>query len=82
MMRNPEVQIGNSGQARAYSAAVPSLEKAVKVVPSNRACRYHPGLTNQKLQNPSRAKAELEKGDSKSLVADQARQAIGQNPVS
>jgi hypothetical protein len=61
MMRNPEVQIGNSGQDPAHSAAVPLLEKAVKAVPSNRTYRYHLGLTCQKLQNPSRAKAELEK---------------------
>jgi cellulose synthase operon protein C len=63
----------------AYSAAVPLFETAVKAVPDNQAYRYHLGMTYEKLKDPGRAKAELEKAislDPKSPVAEQARQAI------
>jgi tetratricopeptide (TPR) repeat protein len=69
----------------AYSAAVPLFEGAVKNQPENQAYRYHLGLTYQKLKNASRAREEFEKAisiDPKSHVADQARQAISQKPVS
>jgi len=66
---------------RAYSAAVPLFEGAVKAAPNNQTYRYHLGLTYQKLQDPSRAKAELEKAisiDPKSPVADRARRTINE----
>jgi Tfp pilus assembly protein PilF len=53
----------------------------VKATPSNQAYRYHLGLTYQKLNDPARAKAELEKVISlnpASPVADQARHALSQ----
>jgi len=65
----------------AYSAAAPLLETAVKAVPDNQAYRYHLGVTYEKLKDPARAKAELEKAislDPRSAVADEARQAISQ----
>src|SRR5215470_13507944 len=68
---------------RAYAAAAPLFEEAVKATPNNQTYRYHLGLTYQKLQDATRAKAELEKAiriDPKSPVAEQARQAIGEKP--
>ena len=65
----------------AYSAAAPLLETAVKAVPDNQSYRYHLGVTYEKLKDPARAKAELEKAislDPKSPVADEARQAISE----
>ena len=64
-----------------YSVAVPLLEDAVKATPNNQAYRYHLGLTYQKLNDPAKAKAELEKAinlNPKSPVADQARSALSQ----
>lgn len=46
---------------------------------------YHLGLTHQKLQDPTRAKIELEKAISinpKSDLTQRVRQAISENPVS
>jgi len=65
----------------AYSAAVPLFEDAVKAVPNNQTYRLHLGLTFKKLQDPTRAKAELERAvslDPKSAIAAQARQAISE----
>ena len=70
---------------RAYSAAAPLFEEAVKATPNNQTYRYHLGLTYQKLQDSARAKVELEKAisiDPKSPLAEQARQAIGEKPAS
>jgi len=64
-----------------YSVAAPILEDAVKATPNNQAYRYHLGLTYQKLNDPAKAKAELEKVISlnpASPIADQARQALAQ----
>jgi tetratricopeptide (TPR) repeat protein len=69
----------------AYSVAAPLFEDAVKAMPNNQTYRYHLGLTYQKLQDPARAKIELEKAisiDPKSDVAAQARQAMNQNSAS
>ncbi len=65
----------------AYSAAAPLFEEAIKKVSNNQLYRYHLGLTYEKLNNPTRAKAELEKAihlDPKSSLADQARLALSQ----
>jgi Flp pilus assembly protein TadD len=72
-------------QNRAYSAAVPLFESALKAMPNNQTYHYHLGLSYQKLQNPARAKAELEKAisiDPKSAVADLARHAISELAIS
>jgi tetratricopeptide (TPR) repeat protein len=64
-----------------YSVAVLLLEGAVKATPNNQAFRYHLGLTYQKLNDPARARAELEKVISlnpASPLADQARHALSQ----
>jgi len=64
-----------------YSVAVPLFEDAVKATPNNQTYRYHLGLTYQKLNDPVKAKAELEKVISLnpvSPVADQARRALSQ----
>jgi cellulose synthase operon protein C len=64
-----------------YSLAVPLFEDAVKKEPSNSTYHYHLGLTYQKLNESSRAKAELEKAiaiNPTSRVGEQARQAISQ----
>ena len=53
----------------------------MKATPNNQTYRYHLGLTYQKLNDPVKAKAELEKVISlnpASPVADQARQALSQ----
>jgi tetratricopeptide (TPR) repeat protein len=63
-----------------YSVAAPLFEDAIKQVPANQTYRYHLGLTYQKLNDPKRAKSELEQAialDPKSPVADQARKALG-----
>jgi tetratricopeptide (TPR) repeat protein len=62
-----------------YSVAVPLLEGAVKATPGNQTYRYHLGLTYQKLNDATRAKAEFEKIialDPNSDVASHARQAL------
>jgi tetratricopeptide (TPR) repeat protein len=64
-----------------YSVAAPLLEGAVKATPNNQAYRYHLGLTYQKLNDPVRARTELEKVISlnpASPLAGQARQALSQ----
>jgi Tfp pilus assembly protein PilF len=64
-----------------YAVAAPLFEDAVKATPNNPAYRYHLGLTYQKLNDPTRAKAELEKVISlnpSSPLADQARHALAQ----
>ena len=64
-----------------YSVAAPLLEDAVKAIPNNQAYRYHLALTYQKLNDPARAKAELEKVISlnpANPLADQARHALSQ----
>jgi tetratricopeptide (TPR) repeat protein len=48
-------------QNAAYSLAAPLLEDAVKGAPSNATYRYHLGLTYQKLNDPKKARIELEK---------------------
>ena len=48
-------------QNAAYSLAAPLLEDAVKRAPSNATYRYHLGLTYQKLNDPKKARIELEK---------------------
>jgi tetratricopeptide (TPR) repeat protein len=63
----------------AYSVAAPLFEDAVKKVPDNQAYRYHLGLTYKKLNDPSRAKSELEKVialNPKSPIAEEARRAL------
>ena len=65
----------------AYSVAAPLFEDAVKKVPGNQTYRYHLGLTYQKLNDPSRAKVELQKVidlNPKSPVADQARHTLSE----
>jgi len=69
----------------AYASAAPLFEEAVKATPNNQTYRYHLGITYQQLQDPARAKTELEKAinlDPKSPVADQARQAMAEKPAS
>ena len=64
-----------------FSVAAPLLEDAVKATPDNQAYRYHLGLTYQKLNDPAKAKAELEKVISlnpASPLAEQARHALRQ----
>jgi Flp pilus assembly protein TadD len=64
-----------------YSVAAPLLEDAVKAIPNNQSYRYHLGLTYQKLNDPAKAKAELEKVinvNPASPLADQARHALSQ----
>ncbi len=64
-----------------YTVAAPLLEDAVKATPNNQTYRYHLGLTYQKLNDPVKAKVELERVISlnpTSPLADQARQAISQ----
>jgi tetratricopeptide (TPR) repeat protein len=68
----------NSG---AFSVAAPLFEDAVKKVPNNQTYRYHLGLTYKKLNDPSRAKVELEKAiklNPTSPLADQARHALSE----
>jgi tetratricopeptide (TPR) repeat protein len=65
----------------AFSAAQPLFETAVSGRPNDQTYHLHLGLTYQKLQDKARAKAELEKAvnlDTKSPVADRARQAISE----
>ncbi len=64
-----------------FSVAAPLFEEAVKKEPSNSTYHYHLGLTYQKLKEPTRARAELQKAISiapKSPIADLARQAESQ----
>jgi len=64
-----------------FSIAAPLFEEAVKKQPSNSTYHYHLGLTYQKLNEPIRARVELQRAisiDPKSPVADQARRAEGQ----
>jgi tetratricopeptide (TPR) repeat protein len=66
---------------RAYSAALPLFESAVKSQPTSQTYHYHLGLTYEKLQDHARAKAELEKAisiDPKSALAEEARRAISE----
>ncbi|HUN60339.1 MAG TPA: tetratricopeptide repeat protein, partial [Candidatus Sulfotelmatobacter sp.] len=68
-----------------YAVAAPLFEDAVKAMPNSQTYHYHLGLTYQKLQDPTRARIELEKAisiDPKSDLAQRARQAISENPVS
>ena len=44
-----------------FSVAAPLLEEAVKKEPSNSTYHYHLGLTYQKLKQPARARAELQR---------------------
>jgi tetratricopeptide (TPR) repeat protein len=63
----------------AYSAAAPLLESAVKGKPGDQIYHLHLGLTYQKLNDKTRAKAELEKAlsiDPNSATAEQARKAL------
>jgi cellulose synthase operon protein C len=65
-----------------FSLAAPLFEDAVKKDPANSTYHYHLGLTYQKLNDPNRSHAELEKAiaiNPKSRIADQARQAITQS---
>jgi tetratricopeptide (TPR) repeat protein len=64
-----------------FSVAAPLFEEAVKKEPTNPTYHYHLGLTYQKLNESTRARAELQRAiaiSPKSPVADQARQAISQ----
>jgi len=64
-----------------YSVAVPLFEDAVKAIPNNATYRYHLGLTYQKLNDPTRAKAEFEKVialNPTSPLADQARHSLSE----
>ena len=64
-----------------FSVAAPLLEEAVKKEPLNSTYHYHLGLTYQKLKEPARARAELQKAISiapKSPIADLARLAESQ----
>jgi len=65
----------------AFSVAAPLLEDAVKKAPDNSTYRYHLGLTYQKLNDSTRARAEFEKAirlDPKSPIAEEARRALSQ----
>ena len=62
-----------------YTVAAPLLEEAVKATPNNQAYHYHLGMTYQKLNDPARAKSELEKAialNPSSTLADQARKGL------
>jgi len=64
-----------------FSVAAPLFEEAVKKEPTNPTYHYHLGLTYQKLNQSTRARAELQKAITiapKSSVADQARHAMTQ----
>ena len=70
---------------RAYSAAVPLFENALKAAPNNQTYLYHLGMTYQAMDDSTRAKTELEKAisiDPSSDIANRARQAISQHPAS
>jgi len=70
---------------RAYAAAVPLLEGAVKATPNNQTYRYHLGLTYQQLNDQDRAKTEFEKVialDPNTPTAELARGAIRATPQS
>jgi hypothetical protein len=61
-----------------FSSRLPLFEEAAKKEPANPTYHYHLGLTYQKLKEPTRARAELQKAISiapKSPIADLARQA-------
>ena len=65
-----------------FSVAAPLFEEAVKKEPTNPTYHYHLGLTYQKLNESTRARAELQRAitiNPKSPIADQARQAINQD---
>jgi tetratricopeptide (TPR) repeat protein len=64
-----------------YSVAAPLFEEAIKAAPNNQTYRYHLGLTYQKLNDPARAKTELERVISlnpTSPLADQARRVLSE----
>jgi cellulose synthase operon protein C len=65
----------------AYSVAAPLFEDAVSKSSDNATYRYHLGITYQKLNDKSRARAQFEKIISLnpgSSIADEARRALGQ----
>jgi tetratricopeptide (TPR) repeat protein len=64
-----------------YSAAAPLLEDAVKKAPNNPAYRYHLGRVYQKLNDPTRARANFEaavKAKPDSPAAESARKALSE----
>jgi Flp pilus assembly protein TadD len=68
-------------QNAAYSLAAPLLEDAVKGAPSIAIYRYHLGLTYQKLNDPKKARIELEKSiriDPQAPFAEKATQALSE----
>jgi len=65
----------------AYSMAAQQLEEAVKGAPSNATYHYHLGVTYLKLNDPKRARKELEKSinlDPKAPSADKASRVLGE----
>jgi Tfp pilus assembly protein PilF len=74
-MRTPSFGYYHGGS---FLVAAPLFEEAAKKEPANPTYHYHLGLTYQKLKEPTRARAELQKAISiapKSPIADLARQA-------
>jgi Flp pilus assembly protein TadD len=68
-------------QNGAYSMAAQQFEEAVKAAPSNPTYRYHLGVTYQKLNDPKRARKELEKSislDPKAPSAEKASHLLGE----
>jgi Flp pilus assembly protein TadD len=66
-------------QNGAYSLAAQQFEEAVKAAPSNPTYRYHLGVTYQKLNDPKRARRELEKSinlDPKAPSAEKASRVL------
>ncbi len=65
----------------AYSMAAQQFEDAVKAAPSNATYHYHLGITYQKLNDPKRARKELEKSinlDPKAPSAEKASRVLGE----
>jgi tetratricopeptide (TPR) repeat protein len=65
----------------AFSVAAPLFEDCVKKVPANQTYHYHLGLTYQKMNDATRARAEFEKTVSlnpSSQVAEQARHSLSE----
>ena len=68
-------------QNGAYTMAAQQLEDAVKGAPSNPTYRYHLGITYQKLNDPKRARRELEKSinlDPKAPSSEKASHILGE----
>jgi tetratricopeptide (TPR) repeat protein len=68
-------------QNGAYSMAAQQFEQAIKIAPANPTYRYHLGVTYQKLNDPKRARKELEKSislDPKAPSAEKASHILGE----